>query len=1373
MVRSAAAGSAVFLAGVICVVAGETVPAEARGRAPAVVRTDGAGSDGDGRITETGARPFRKNLLDVTPNTALEGDETDLRLGSGGVAASGDFNGDGYADVAAIEVGAAGSAGCDGALVILYGRPGGIPSGPISTAADLVIECDSTTGPWPRTVHSIGDVNGDGFDDLVATDPFWDPTNPPSTSRLRGAIWVFYGSVSGIVAATGSDADAVIVSDVDNAEFGSSVSGAGDVNGDGYADLLVGASGWSDDPLQPDEGAVFLFLGSSAGLSATTIGDADTTLEGNRTAAFAGQEVAGRGDLNGDGFGDFVLGDYLFSDGEFDEGAILVFYGSSSGIPSNPVTALTDHANTLIEGNMVFLGLGGSSMTIASDVNGDGFADLGVGCPAWGASGITGEGALLVFHGGSAGLTANPTQPAADAADTIVGANNHPTPYTMQFGLHVVSAGDVNGDGLGDLIATSNFFTNPEPHEGGVFVFLGRSGGIPSSLVSPVEEVADFVIEGNTASLYLGQDRPDAGDVNGDGFSDLVLGASHYANGELNEGAVFIYHGGAESLADEADARYDGQIADDWLGTTSASAGDVNGDGYDDAVVGVQLHNGSSLSVGRVHLFLGGPVASLAAPDWTYDGQFWMGETGLSVASAGDVNGDGFGDLVVGTPNASNPEIEEGRVDVFYGSASGLGPTPDWSFEGNQDDCAVGWSAASAGDVNGDGYGDLIVGAPGYDSGHSWEGRASLFLGSIDGLEPSPAWSFESNMVDAQLGAAVASAGDVNGDGFSDVVVGAPWFESGETDEGAAYVFQGSETGLPGVPNWFIQTNRTNTGYGGSVAGAGDVNGDGYDDVIVGAFQDSNQQSMEGRAYIYHGSAVGLATTADRVLEMDRAAAYFGSPVRGAGDVNGDGFSDVVVGASNDTSGTGQEGRAYLFLGSDTGTAAQPAWFVEGGQGSDHLGSSVAGIGDHDGDGFADVVVGIPGSDSGAIDGGTVELYYGNAGGGRPVLARQMRGGGDPTPVQPWGLTHSSGDFRVSMTATSPRGRELAKLHVEACPSGIPFGDMSCRHAVSADWTAIPLGENGVVLTETMSGLTEDVVYHWRAHVLYLPFTADQPGITEPPVPRHGPWRRLSARADAVDIRVGEPQQTTIEFVADSNTTGEGEVQVEIEIVMFTSDGEASVLDSSVDVATHDGTAIAGQDYVHTSFSRSFPAGTASGTTDTIVVDLVPDTLDEPDETFLVELTNPLGAVLGVQTVHTATIADDDPPPELAAPDLLIGEGAGVAVVTLHLDAPTSFEVSVNYSTADGTAVAPEDYSTTSGVATIVPMDLITTVVVPIEDDWLDEGAEFFNLDLSGEVNAVLMTPTVEVVIEDDDAGIIFGDGFETGDVTRWSRSVP
>ena len=136
-------------------------------------------------------------------------------------------------------------------------------------------------------------------------------------------------------------------------------------------------------------------------------------------------------------------------------------------------------------------------------------------------------------------------------------------------------------------------------------------------------------------------------------------------------------------------------------------------------------------------------------------------------------------------------------------------------------------------------------------------------------------------------------------------------------------------------------------------------------------------------------------------------------------------------------------------------------------------------------------------------------------------------------------------------------------------------------------------------------------------------------------------------------------------------------------------------------------------------------------------------------------------------------VRDDDPAPELWAVGIEVEEGAGLAVVTLELSAPTSFEVVANYATVDGTAMAPEDYETVIGPATIPPLDTMTTVEIPIVNDWIEESPEFFTLELSGVVNAVLATPSVEVTIFDDDAGILFGDGFESGDTARWSATTP
>ena len=137
------------------------------------------------------------------------------------------------------------------------------------------------------------------------------------------------------------------------------------------------------------------------------------------------------------------------------------------------------------------------------------------------------------------------------------------------------------------------------------------------------------------------------------------------------------------------------------------------------------------------------------------------------------------------------------------------------------------------------------------------------------------------------------------------------------------------------------------------------------------------------------------------------------------------------------------------------------------------------------------------------------------------------------------------------------------------------------------------------------------------------------------------------------------------------------------------------------------------------------------------------------------------------------TIVDDDPPPELSATDVLIDEGAGLAVVVLELSAPTSFEATVDYATADGSAVAPEDYVPVSGTAFIPPMDTIFNIEIPIEDDWLEEPPEFFSLDLTSPANAVIVSPTVTITIIENDAGIIFADGFESEDFSAWSSIYP
>ena len=228
------------------------------------------------------------------------------------------------------------------------------------------------------------------------------------------------------------------------------------------------------------------------------------------------------------------------------------------------------------------------------------------------------------------------------------------------------------------------------------------------------------------------------------------------------------------------------------------------------------------------------------------------------MATAGDVNGDGFCDVIVGAHLFDNGETDEGRAFVYHGSASGLSLTANWTAESNQAIALFGISVATAGDVNGDGFSDVIVGAINYDNGETDEGRAFVYHGSAGGLSLTANWTAEGDQAGAAFGISVATAGDVNGDGFSDVIVGAFAYDNGQPDEGRAFVYHG--LGRRAEPHRQLD-RRERPGHSPasaiSVATAGDVNGDGFADVIVGADRFDNGQTDEGRAFVYHGSAAG------------------------------------------------------------------------------------------------------------------------------------------------------------------------------------------------------------------------------------------------------------------------------------------------------------------------------------------------------------------------------------------------------------------------------------------------------------------------------------------------------------------------------------
>lgn len=423
------------------------------------------------------------------------------------------------------------------------------------------------------------------------------------------------------------------------------------------------------------------------------------------------------------------------------------------------------------------------------------------------------------------------------------------------------------------------------------------------------------------------------------------------------------------------------------LGTAVAGVGDVNGDDFPDVLIGSPHYGNGTGGGGRVQLHLGFPTGMATAPSWVATNDSASSLFGSVVAPAGDVNGDTFADFVVGAPGFSNGQTNEGAAFLWLGGPTSNAPsaTANWMAEGNFPGAALG-SALTSGDVNGDGFSDVIVGAPFYQNSISALvplGRVLIYHGSSNGLATSAA----TTLIPASVGAisqhwfgyAVACA-DVNHDGFSDVIVGAPHLSHGLANEGAIFVYMGSPSGVSTTPARMVEGETANAQFGFSVASAGDVNGDGFADVIVGAptFWFDDVSVNEGAASVFLGSSTGMNTNAAWGWSGARGGAQFGTTVAGVGDLNGDGFSDVVIGSPYYFGQTNQEGRIHVFLGDNGRTALTgPLWIKASQQPNALFGLAIAGAGDMDGDGFDDFLVGAPGLSHGQDSEGAVYLFRG------------------------------------------------------------------------------------------------------------------------------------------------------------------------------------------------------------------------------------------------------------------------------------------------------------------------------------------------------------------------------------------------------------
>lgn len=397
-----------------------------------------------------------------------------------------------------------------------------------------------------------------------------------------------------------------------------------------------------------------------------------------------------------------------------------------------------------------------------------------------------------------------------------------------------------------------------------------------------------------------------------------------------------------------------GENPGDAFGSSIASAGDVNGDGRPDIIAGAYQSGAGGAGAGRAYIYYGG-ARMRGKPDIILTGETAGDGFGASVARAGDVNSDGYADVIVGAHMNNAGGAGAGRAYIFFGGPH-MDSRPDVIFTGEAAGDAFGFSVAPVGDVNGDRLPDIIVGAFENSAAGAAAGRAYIFFGGKQ-MNARPDVVLTGEAAGDRFGISVAGAGDMNKDGIADVIVGAYQNDAGGLDAGRAYVYYGGPS-MSGRPDQIWSGASAGDLFGFSVAGAGDVNHDGYSDAVVGAYQNGAGGKGAGRAYVWFG---GL-TKKDRpnlALTGEAAGDAFGYSVGGAGDMNGDGFADIVIGAYGNDSGGAASGRAYIFYGGSSPDIT-PNLILTGDATLDNLGFCVSMAGDVNGDGDADVVVGAP-----------------------------------------------------------------------------------------------------------------------------------------------------------------------------------------------------------------------------------------------------------------------------------------------------------------------------------------------------------------------------------------------------------------------------